>query len=93
MARLTQEHKLTIQLWIACVLIAVGLGLLIAGFCVNPCGVIDSSVLVAFGESMTFAGALIGVDYHYGYKRYIDEADRNERRPHRAAGEGDEIEI
>lgn len=78
MAQITQERRLTIQLWIACVLIIVGIGLLIAGFVVDPRGEIHSSVLVAFGEVMTFAGALIGVDYHYGYKRYIDEADRRD---------------
>lgn len=44
---------------------AVGAGLLIAGFIVAPTGVIHSSVLVAFGETMTFAGALFGIDYKY----------------------------
>jgi hypothetical protein len=50
---------------VACFLVLVGVGLLIAGFCVVPVGVIDSSVLVAFGEISTFSGALFGVDYHY----------------------------
>lgn len=44
---------------------AVGAGLLIAGFIVDPTGAIHSSVLVAFGETMTFAGALFGIDYKY----------------------------
>ncbi len=43
----------------------VGAGLLVAGFVVAPTGVIDSSVLVAFGEILTFAGALFGIDYKY----------------------------
>lgn len=43
----------------------VGAGLLIAGFIVAPVGEIDSSVLVAFGETLTFAGALFGIDYRY----------------------------
>jgi hypothetical protein len=51
------------------VLVIVGCGLLIAGFVVAPLGVIDSSVLVAFGETSTFAGALFGVDYHYKQKQ------------------------
>ena len=38
-----------------------------AGFTVPPLGVIDSSVLVAYGEVMTFAGALLGLDYKYRY--------------------------
>lgn len=50
-------------------LIIVGCGLLIAGFIVAPLGVIHSSILVAFGETCTFAGALFGVDYHYKAKR------------------------
>ncbi|WP_319505890.1 hypothetical protein [Bacteroides graminisolvens] len=53
------------QLTVACLLVLVGVGLLIAGFCVAPVGIIDSSILVAFGEVCTFAGALFGVDYHY----------------------------
>ena len=37
-----------------------------------PLGVIDSSVLVAYGEVCTFAGALFGVDYNYRYKIHIN---------------------
>jgi len=33
-----------------------------------PPGLIDHSVLVAFGEISTFAGALFGVDYTYRFK-------------------------
>ena len=42
--------------------------LLIAGFCCPPLGEIHHSVLIAFGEILTFAGSLIGIDYHYRYK-------------------------
>ncbi len=62
------ERKLEIQLIAACFLILVGVGLLIAGFCVPPIGIIDNSVLIAFGEILTFAGSLFGIDYHYKYK-------------------------
>lgn len=41
--------------------------LLLLGFWVPPVGIIDSSVLVAFGEMSTFAGALLGIDYRYRY--------------------------
>jgi len=37
-------------------------------FIVPPLGVIDPTVLTAFGEILTFAGSLIGIDYHYRYK-------------------------
>lgn len=55
------------QLRLAILLTISGIGLLVAGFIVPPLGVIDSSVLVAFGEVMTFAGALLGLDYKYKY--------------------------
>ncbi len=51
------------QLYSAVFLVAVGAALLIAGFVVPPQGEIHSSVLVAFGETLTFAGAVFGVDY------------------------------
>ena len=54
-----------IQLFIATLLVTGGLLLLFAGFIVKPEGEIHSSVLIAFGEVATFAGALLGVDYKY----------------------------
>lgn len=56
------------QLYIACATVMAGIGLLIAGFAADPTGQIHSSVLVAFGECMTFAGSLLGIDYHYRNK-------------------------
>ena len=58
-----------IQLYIAVTLCLSGIILLFLGFWVPPQGEIDSSVLVAFGEVSTFAGALFGVDYKYRDKR------------------------
>ena len=65
---MTKEKKLNIQLAVATGLCVIGCGLLIVGFIVAPLGIIDNSVLVAFGEISTFAGALFGVDYHYKAK-------------------------
>ena len=62
---MTENKKLNIQLIAALILVIVGCGLLITGFIVAPLGIIDSSVLVAFGETCTFAGALFGIDFHY----------------------------
>ncbi len=56
------------QFIVACIMIAFGCCLLAAGFVVAPMGEIHSSILVAFGEVMTFAGALIGIDYYYKCK-------------------------
>jgi len=57
--------KMTIQLWVACIMCMAGLVLIFSGFWVAPEGEIHQSVLVAFGEVATFAGALFGVDYSY----------------------------
>ena len=62
-----RKHRPTIQLLAAVFLIVVGCGLLIAGFVVPPPGEIHNSVLSAFGEILTFAGAVFGLKYHYEY--------------------------
>lgn len=54
--------RLHVQLWIAVFLSVSGMILLFCGFWVVPTGQIDNSVLVAYGEVSTFAGALFGVD-------------------------------
>lgn len=53
----------TLRLWLAILLVTCGMALLYMGFWVTPRGEIHSSVLVAYGEVMTFVGALIGIDY------------------------------
>ena len=53
---------------IAILLTLSGIVLLFSGFWIDPQGLIDNSVLVAFGEISTFAGALFGVDYTYKFK-------------------------
>ena len=65
---MANKAKISWQLLSALLLIVVGCGLLIAGFIVAPLGIIDPSVLTAFGETSTFAGALFGIDYTYNYK-------------------------
>jgi len=62
------KKRLYVQLWVAVLLTIAGVSLLFMGFWVNPTGNIDSSVLVAFGEISTFAGALFGVDYKYALR-------------------------
>ena len=62
----------------AIVLVVIGCALLISGFIVPPLGIIDSSVLVAFGETCTFAGALFGVDYNYRYKIHVSGKSSND---------------
>lgn len=57
-----------LQLGAATLLVVAGCALLAAGFLAPPTGEIHSSVLVAFGEVITFAGALYGIDYHYRFR-------------------------
>ena len=45
-----------------------GCVLLVTGFILPPLAEIHHSVLIAFGEILTFAGSLIGIDYKYRYK-------------------------
>lgn len=64
------DKKLTLQMIIATVLVAAGITLLFLGFFAVPIGEISSSVLTAFGEVGTFAGALLGIDYTYKFRMY-----------------------
>ena len=57
-----------VQLILAVGLCVFGGMLLVAGFCCPPLGEIHHSVLIAFGEVLTFSGSLIGIDYKYRYK-------------------------
>ncbi|MBQ2291875.1 MAG: hypothetical protein II248_06955 [Paludibacteraceae bacterium] len=60
--------KKNIQLIISVVLVFFGCVLLTAGFILPPLAEIHHSVLIAFGEILTFSGSLIGIDYKYRYK-------------------------
>lgn len=62
-------RKAFVQLFTAVALVSVGCGLIIAGFVIPPEGEIHHSVLIAFGEILTFAGSLFGIDYHYKYRK------------------------
>jgi len=58
-----------IQLITAAVLSLGGLVLLFCGVYIEPLGQIHETLLVAFGETATFAGALFGIDYVYKNKK------------------------
>ena len=49
-------------------MVIFGVLLITVAFFVPPLGVIDPSVLTAFGEILTFAGALTGIDAKYKSK-------------------------
>lgn len=71
---MNKDKRHTIQLLAAIVLIAFGIILISAGFCVEPVGQIHPSVLAAFGEILTFCGSIIGLDYSYK-KRELEKQD------------------
>ena len=62
------KDKLTIQLLTAALLSIGGLIMLYCGVFIDPQGQVHESLLVAFGEIATFAGALMGIDYVYKKK-------------------------
>ncbi len=61
--------KVELQLIAAFVLSIGGLILLFCGIFIDPQGQIHETLLVAFGETATFSGALFGIDYVYKKKK------------------------
>ena len=45
-----------------------GCGIITVSFFIDPRGEIHPSVLAAFGEILTFAGTVLGIDYKYKSK-------------------------
>lgn len=61
--------QFNIQLITAAILSIGGLVLLFCGVFIEPDGQIHESLLIGFGEVVTFSGALMGVDYVYKRKK------------------------
>lgn len=66
-----------IKIWLAVSMVIFGCGLIVAGFVVAPLGIISNSVLVAFGEVLTFAGTILGINYVYSTKMKGYEIEMN----------------
>lgn len=63
-----------IKICLAVAMCIFGCCMLVAGFIVAPLGVIDQSVLIGFGEILTFSGAILGINYLYSSKhRELEE--------------------
>ena len=77
---MNKKTRLNLQLMTAIILVVIGCALLIAGFVVPPLGIIDNSILVAYGETCTFAGALFGVGYNYKYKIHINSKSEEDSK-------------
>lgn len=78
MKRISISTKLTIQVVMAVLLIIAGIIMLFLGFYTDPTGEIHDSVLIAYGEVSTFAGALLGIDYTYKYKIFKEAENKGE---------------
>lgn len=61
--------KYRLQVILATLCVLAGLILIGVSIAIEPAGEIHYSVLVAYGETLTFAGALLGIDYHYRVKK------------------------
>ena len=72
---MNKEKRHTVQLRVAVLLVIFGCLLIAAGFCVEPVGQIHPSVLTAFGETLTFSGGIIGLDYS-DKKKQLDSNDK-----------------
>ena len=60
-----QEKRAKSELILAICLVVFGCALITAAFIIPPTAEIHPSVLAAFGEILSFAGAVIGIDYSY----------------------------
>lgn len=58
---MTKDKRENINTSLAVFLITAGISFGIAGFCVEPIGDINGSVLGIIGECFTLAGALLGI--------------------------------
>ena len=58
----------TVQLFLSVGLCVFGGMLLVSGFFCPPLAEIHPTILTAFGEILTFSGALLGMDYKYRSK-------------------------
>lgn len=61
------------KLVMSAISLLTGIVLLFIGMFIQPEGEIHSSVLVAFGEVATFAGAILGI--HFSYTTKISELE------------------
>jgi hypothetical protein len=64
-------RKVTIQSLAAMVLLLSGVALTFAAMYLPPIGIIDSSVIIVFGQILIAVGTLIGVDMRYMVKIYL----------------------
>lgn len=75
------KNNANIQLITAAILAIIGMVLLFCGMYIDPQGEIHETVLVAYGEVLTFSGSLMGIDYNYKFKNRNNNDNRNTNPP------------
>lgn len=87
------KKKMTLQLILGSILVVTGIVLLFLGFYAPMVGEISASVLTAYGEVSTFAGALIGIDYTYKFRMFkIEEEEKTKRNSNEKVVEKEELD-
>ena len=76
------------QLIIAAIVVLGGMILLHVGIQIDPRGEIHETVLVAFGEAATFAGSIMGIDYHYKNRNSHDNTNPTTKSPEGQSSDG-----
>ncbi|MBQ0136910.1 MAG: hypothetical protein KBS40_02755 [Bacteroidales bacterium] len=61
-----KEH---VQFILAVMMCTAGIVVIILCLYIDPEGEIHTSVLVAYGETLTFVGAIMGIDYKYKFNQ------------------------
>ena len=77
-----KENKtLKYQMIMSFILIIAGAALLFLGMFTLPLGVIHNSVLIVFGQILTFVGSLFGINFNYQskIKKLSQELKEDER--------------
>ena len=88
---MTKEHKSTIAVISACVMLVFGILLTSIGFFVNPLGEVSDSVLWILGQALIYAGSIFGIaTYTKGVIR--EQVSDLEQRYRNKKGASDEIE-
>lgn len=59
------DKRARVQLVLAIFIVIFGCAMITAAFFVPPTAEIHPTVLTAFGEMLSFAGAVMGIDYSY----------------------------
>jgi len=60
--------KQEIQYLLALVMCTAGMVMIFLCVYIDPKGELDASILVAYGEILTFVGAIFGIDFKYRYQ-------------------------